>query len=71
MESKLEESVKSKFNVILSKFNRIDLSLRPDGFPQERVWNIFYYLNLYGTSFIKELMELEFVFDGKHKVIKL
>jgi uncharacterized protein YllA (UPF0747 family) len=71
MESKLEESVKSKFNVILSKYNRIDLSLRPDGFPQERVWNIFYYLNLYGTSFIKELMELEFVFDGKHKVIKL
>jgi bacillithiol biosynthesis cysteine-adding enzyme BshC len=71
METKLEESVKSKFNVILSKFNRIDLSLRPDGFPQERVWNIFYYLNQYGPSFIKELMELEFVFDGKHKVIKL
>jgi bacillithiol synthase len=71
METKLEESVKSKFDVILSKFNRIDLSLRPDGFPQERVWNIFYYLNQYGTNFIKELMELEFEFDGRHKVIKL
>lgn len=71
METKLEESVKSKFDVILSKFNRIDLSLRPDGFPQERVWNIFYYLNQYGNNFIKELMELEFEFDGRHKVIKL
>ncbi|NWQ43925.1 bacillithiol biosynthesis cysteine-adding enzyme BshC [Bacillus sp. EB106-08-02-XG196] len=71
METKLEESVKSKFDVILSKFNRIDLSLRPDGFPQERVWNIFYYLNQYGTNFIKELMELEFEFNGRHKVIKL
>ncbi|MEH7177281.1 bacillithiol biosynthesis cysteine-adding enzyme BshC [Neobacillus vireti] len=71
METKLELSVQSRFDVILSKFNRIDLALRPDGFPQERVWNIFLYLNKYGTSFIKELMELEFEFDGKHKVIKL
>ncbi|MEH7110822.1 bacillithiol biosynthesis cysteine-adding enzyme BshC [Neobacillus niacini] len=71
MESKLEASVQSKFDVVLSKFNRIDLSLRPDGFPQERVWNIFYYLNQYGTNFIKELMELEFEFDGRHKVIKI
>jgi bacillithiol synthase len=71
METKLEESVQSKFDVILSKFNRIDLSLRPDGFPQERVWNLFYYLNQYGTNFIKELMELEFEFDGRHKVIKI
>lgn len=71
MEAKLEESVKSKYDVILSKFNRIDLSLRPDGFPQERVWNIFYYLNQYGPNFIKELMELDFKFDGLHKVIKL
>ncbi|SDM04155.1 bacillithiol biosynthesis cysteine-adding enzyme BshC [Bacillus sp. OK048] len=71
METKLEASVQSKFDVVLNKFNRIDLSLRPDGFPQERVWNIFYYLNQYGTNFIKELMELEFEFDGRHKVIKL
>jgi bacillithiol synthase len=71
METKLEESVQSKYNVILSKFNRVDLSLRPDGFPQERIWNVFYYLNQYGPDFIKELMELEFEFDGRHKVIKL
>ena len=71
METKLEASVQLKFDVVLNKFNRIDLSLRPDGFPQERVWNIFYYLNQYGTNFIKELMELEFEFDGRHKVIKL
>ncbi|MFP7296028.1 bacillithiol biosynthesis cysteine-adding enzyme BshC [Neobacillus niacini] len=71
METKLEQSVNSKFDVILNKFNRIDLALRPDGFPQERVWNLFYYLNQYGTNFIKELMELEYEFDGSHKVIKL
>jgi bacillithiol synthase len=71
METKLEGSVKSKYDVILSKFIRVDLSLRPDGFPQERVWNIFYYLNQYGTDFITHLMQLEFEFDGRHKVVKI
>lgn len=71
MESKIEESVKQKHDVIINKFRRIDLSLRPDGFPQERIWNIFYYFNQYGTGVIKELMALDFGFDGRHKVIKM
>jgi bacillithiol biosynthesis cysteine-adding enzyme BshC len=71
MESKLEETVKLKHDVVLNKYARIDFSLRPDGFPQERVWNIFYYLNQHGFSLIKGLMELHYEFDGSHKVIKL
>lgn len=71
MESKIEESVKQKHDVIINKFRRIALSLRPDGFPQERIWNIFYYFNQYGTGVIKELMALDFGFDGRHKVIKM
>ena len=71
MEKKLEESVKLQHQVVLNKFARVDLSLRPDGFPQERIWNVFYYLNLYGLTLIEDLMELPFVFDGTHKVIKM
>jgi bacillithiol synthase len=71
METKLENSVKQKHEVIINKFRRIELSLRPDGFPQERVWNIFYYFNQYGTEFIKEIMGLDYEFDGRHKVIKV
>ncbi|MDP4104828.1 MAG: bacillithiol biosynthesis cysteine-adding enzyme BshC [Bacillota bacterium] len=71
MEAKLEESVKLRHQVILNKYARIDLALRPDGSPQERVWNVFYYLNQYGLSFVNDLMELNFVFDGNHKVIKI
>ncbi|WP_342430503.1 bacillithiol biosynthesis cysteine-adding enzyme BshC [Neobacillus sp. FSL H8-0543] len=71
MESKLEETVKLKHDVVLNKYARIDYSLRPDGFPQERVWNLYYYLNLYGFSLIKGLMELSYDFDGRHKVIKI
>lgn len=71
MQTKLEEAVKLKYDVIFNKFHRIDLALRPDGFPQERVWNIFYYLNQYGIHFIRDLMTLTYTFDGTHKVIKL
>jgi bacillithiol synthase len=71
MQSKLEDSVKFRHNVILNKYARVDLALRPDGFPQERVWNIFYYLNEYGLTFIKDIMVEAFEFDGRHKVIKI
>lgn len=71
MQSKLEEAVKRKHEVLLKKYDRIDLALRPNGFPQERVWNLFYYLNQYGLDFIGRLMEKPFEFDGGHKVIKI
>jgi bacillithiol biosynthesis cysteine-adding enzyme BshC len=71
MQNKLEEAVKKKHDVILKKYARVNLALRPDGFPQERIWNIFYYLNLFGLGFIKDLMDNYYEFDGQHKVIKL
>lgn len=71
MQGRLEDAVKLKHDVILTKYDRVDLALRPDGFPQERVWNIFYYLNQYGINFIRDLMTLSYTFDGSHKVIKL
>ncbi|MCM2533504.1 bacillithiol biosynthesis cysteine-adding enzyme BshC [Neobacillus pocheonensis] len=71
METKLEESVKKKHDVILTKYDRVDLSLRPYGFPQERIWNVFYYLNEFGLNLIRDLMELSFEFDGRHKVVKM
>jgi bacillithiol biosynthesis cysteine-adding enzyme BshC len=71
MEGKLEESVKLQHQMILNKYDRIDLALRPDGSPQERIWNIFFYLNQYGLSLVNDLMGLRFTFDGTHKVIKM
>ncbi|MEH7334931.1 bacillithiol biosynthesis cysteine-adding enzyme BshC [Neobacillus drentensis] len=71
MQARLEDAIKLKHEVKLSKFTRVDLALRPDGHPQERVWNVFYYLNRYGMNFINDLMTGYFVFDGTHKVIKM
>ncbi|MFP5111176.1 bacillithiol biosynthesis cysteine-adding enzyme BshC [Bacillaceae bacterium C204] len=71
METKLNEAGKLKHDNRLKKYDRVDLALRPDGFPQERVWNIFYYLNIYGLNFIHDLMSGTFEFDGRHKVMKM
>lgn len=71
MIGRVDASRRQKYDVELKKYDRIDLALRPNGIPQERVWNIFQYLNLYGIDFVSRIMALDFVFDGAHKVIKL
>lgn len=67
----IEKRVLLKHDVELKRFDRLELSLRPNGAPQERIWNISYYLNKYGFHFIDELMELPFEFNNLHKVIRL
>ncbi|RDU38477.1 bacillithiol biosynthesis cysteine-adding enzyme BshC [Neobacillus piezotolerans] len=71
LEKKLEEALRLKHKAVLDKFARINLALRPDGSPQERVWNIVYYLNKYGPDFVSRLAALDYQFDGKHKVVRL
>lgn len=71
MERKYDDALLLKHEVMLSKYNRIEASLRPDGGPQERKWNIFYFLNKYGIGFVNEITNLPYQFDGYHKVIKI
>ena len=68
---KMIESSRKKHEVVLNKYQRIENSLFPLGAPQERLWNIFYYLNKYGTDFINELVQQPYTFNNKHKVIFL
>ncbi|WP_062105168.1 bacillithiol biosynthesis cysteine-adding enzyme BshC [Bacillus niameyensis] len=71
LKQKANWALEQKHQSELEKYNRIERSLRPNGSPQERVWNIYYYLNISGEDFIRRLMSLQFVFDGKHKIIKI
>ena len=71
MEGKSEDHLKQKHEVALSKFYRVDHSLRPIGAPQERILNALNYMNHYGIPFLSELAHLNYEFDGKHKVIKI
>jgi bacillithiol synthase len=71
MENRLELALLQKHEVVIEKYNRIERKLKPAGSPQERIWNLFYFLNLYGLSFIDELLKQPYLFDGSHQVVKL
>ena len=71
LERMLKRNVEKKHEVELNKFRRLQFALRPLGAPQERVWNICYYLNRFGLDFVQRVMEQSYSWDGKHHVIKL
>lgn len=71
MENRLELALLQKHEVVIEKYNRIERRLKPSGSPQERIWNLFYFLNQYGLSFIDELLTQSYLFDGSHQVVKL
>jgi bacillithiol synthase len=71
MHDKILKSTRDKHSVVLQKYKRIETSLFPLKSPQERIWNIFYYLNKFGPAFIEDIMQLDYKFDNKHKVIYL
>jgi bacillithiol synthase len=71
MKTKIEASIQNRHSITFEKFNRIENSIRPNGGPQERIWNIFYFINRYGFSIINDLLELPYEFNGLHKIIKL
>ncbi|WP_110112929.1 bacillithiol biosynthesis cysteine-adding enzyme BshC [Bacillus sp. CGMCC 1.16541] len=61
----------TKNEAILKKYNAIELAVRPMGAPQERVWNVCYYLNKYGVQFVSDLLRQEVEFNHKLKVVSL
>jgi bacillithiol biosynthesis cysteine-adding enzyme BshC len=69
LEKKMEQSIRAKYEHELRKFDEIELELLPNGIPQERVWNILYYLNHFGPTFVDDLLEGEYKINGKHKLI--
>ncbi|WP_050614681.1 bacillithiol biosynthesis cysteine-adding enzyme BshC [Bacillus testis] len=71
LRDRIQASVAFNHRHILSKYTRIANALRPNGGPQERLLNIFYYLNLYGEDFIDQIMALELTNNSFHKVIVL
>jgi bacillithiol synthase len=71
VKNSINRSILNRNEIELNRFNRIEKSLLPLGSPQERVWNVFYYLNKYGDDFIQDLLTLPFEFNGKHKVVKM
>ncbi|WP_018780897.1 bacillithiol biosynthesis cysteine-adding enzyme BshC [Bacillus sp. 95MFCvi2.1] len=71
LERMLKRNVEKKHEVELNKFRRLQYALRPLGAPQERVWNICYYLNRFGLDFVERVMKRSYSWNGNHHIIKL
>lgn len=71
LERKTRESVERKHEAVLSQYERAKQALTPTGKPQERIYNIFSYINLYGFSWWQSFKKLPFVVNGQHKEIQL
>lgn len=69
MKRLMERSSYEKHENMMKKYHRVELSLLPKGMPQERVWNIYYYLNEYGLDVVQRICQLPLHHNGKHKVI--
>jgi bacillithiol biosynthesis cysteine-adding enzyme BshC len=57
LEKKIVHAVKRENEITLAQLEKAQLHLFPDGSPQERVLNPFYYLTRYGSAFLREVFE--------------
>ncbi|MFD1772954.1 bacillithiol biosynthesis cysteine-adding enzyme BshC [Paenibacillus rhizophilus] len=69
LQGKVEDAMAKQSEAALRQWERIERSLMPLGRLQERVYNIMYYLNRYGLSWLDELMEIPADYSGTHRII--
>ncbi|MFK2824902.1 bacillithiol biosynthesis cysteine-adding enzyme BshC [Bacillus sp. B190/17] len=68
---KTDEMIQVRHAAVLNKYDKLQNALRPEQAPQERIWNVYSYLNKYGPDFIHELMVFDFPFTGDHYIVKI
>ncbi|MCA0987972.1 bacillithiol biosynthesis cysteine-adding enzyme BshC [Guptibacillus algicola] len=71
LQKRLQNTIIERHEHTLRKFSEIGLALKPNGAPQERKWNIVYYLNWHGPDFIDRIMKLDLSINENHKVVYL
>ncbi|PSA98149.1 bacillithiol biosynthesis cysteine-adding enzyme BshC [Bacillus halotolerans] len=71
LERTVTKRIEEKEGYVLRDYERIQNSIKPLLAPQERIWNIMYYLNRYGPKFFTSFKNLPFSFQNQHQVVKL
>ncbi|MGQ3377080.1 bacillithiol biosynthesis cysteine-adding enzyme BshC [Priestia endophytica] len=67
----MEKDHLKRHSATWNKYLSIENALVPQNAPQERIWNVFYYINKYGFTFVDELVSCSVEFDHKLKIIYL
>ncbi|MGD8190014.1 bacillithiol biosynthesis cysteine-adding enzyme BshC [Brevibacillus ginsengisoli] len=71
LETRSKQAQIDKHQIRLKRLERIETSLLPEGKLQERMLNLFVFMNLYGPDLVDRLVAAEFSFDATHKVFYL
>lgn len=69
MEKRIEKFYEERFKHELSALNEIEAHIYPNNNLQERIWNIFYYVNKYGFAFIDKLFIEHELGKAKHHIV--
>ncbi len=63
--------MEEKYTTDLAAFDELNQYLHPLGGLQERVWNPLPWMNQYGISFIRQLIEQDITFTNDHYLVQL
>ncbi|MNJ61240.1 putative cysteine ligase BshC [compost metagenome] len=69
LQARVKDALERSNEAGLRHFDLIEMSLFPQRKPQERVFNIFAYLNCYGFDWIDRLMEVPYEMMGQHRML--
>lgn len=69
LQGKVQDAMAKQSEAALRQWDRIERSLMPLGRLQERVYNVAYYLNKYGVSWLDGLLELPPDYTGTHRIL--
>ncbi|OAB30124.1 bacillithiol biosynthesis cysteine-adding enzyme BshC [Paenibacillus macquariensis subsp. defensor] len=71
LEGKAKDALEQQHEATLRQWDRIGTLLFPMGKPQERVFNVYHYMNRYGLSLIEDILEKTGDYSENHRVILL
>ncbi|MFZ3588026.1 bacillithiol biosynthesis cysteine-adding enzyme BshC [Bacillus sp. DJP31] len=69
LEKEFYKQIQRKNKVTIQRYDKIQNSIKPDGQPQERMLNIFYFVNVYGFSIITRILEETSSSEYTHKIL--
>lgn len=70
LNKKVEQEVLLKHEHTIRRLNTIASELYPNDNWQERVYNPYQYLNIYGQSLISDLLKLPLKISNSHYLVK-
>ncbi|PSL24821.1 bacillithiol biosynthesis cysteine-adding enzyme BshC [Planomicrobium soli] len=71
LKHKLQDEVMLQHSTQFNHYAMIENELLPNSGFQERIYNPFPYLNLYGLDLVKDILKLRISYDKNHKIIYL